>query len=571
MSFTTTCKGVAERFIQTVMVIDDQGFPAAPEPTQTYEAMEPDVPGYAPPLSRPEPASDDRGLERRETEDPNPVKHGLDGMGLTRKFAAMGINCAIYVPIEGEGLSGSDTPSGDMASGLLARRADVVVVDWLFDGKSSNQARAFIRRMLEDDRRQGGRLRLIAIYTGADGLSKHRDDLCSDLGKAGIEMTADNLDGSLALAAPQLRIVFLHKEHELLPLSDHSVSEYNLPARLVQEFSRLSIGIMPAVALAAVSAVRDDTHKLLSKFGRFLDPALAAHRSMLSSPLEAESYAEKLVAEEMLVCINKNSEDRFSLSEALFEQWIDHLVERGHRFNLNDRPAHELAPERVKRLLSRGADEHKSVGTGHGNSNVAEAKVWRSLTNLFAASPAEADTANLAFARIALLEREAYGAADAAENFPSQLTLGSILCWSNLAMSEGQSAGTKYYVCIQPRCDAVRLPAARPFPLLPLDVKSDSSSFSLVVRSREKADIKLHPRMKPFEVRMVDFTPTHPLGEVRPEKDGGKRCFKSRDGTVYEWLADMRSSPAQRLVQQLSSQFGRVGLDEYEWLRRSGG
>ena len=571
MSFTATCQGIAERFIQTVVVIDDQGFPAAPESPQTFEAIEPDVPGYAPSLSGPEPPSNDRGIERRETEDPDPVKHSLDGMGLTRRFAALGINCAIYVPADDEGLPDSNTTSGDMVSDRLARRADVVVVDWLLDGKSSNQARGFIKRILEDDRRQGGRLRLITVYTGADGLEKHRDDLRADLGNAGIEMTEDNLDGVLALAAPQLRIVFLHKEHESLPLSDHSVSEHNLPTRLVQEFSQLSIGIMPVVALAAVSAVRDDTHKLLSKFGRFLDPALAAHRSMLSSPLEAENYAEKLIAEEMLVCINDKLKDRLHACEALFEQWIDHLVKQGHKFNLNNKPANELTPERVKKLLSHGADEHEAVGKGHSGSNVAKEKVWRSLTNLFAASPTEADTANLAFARIALLEREAYGAMDAAESFSSQLTLGSILGCSKLSLSEGQPAGTEYYVCVQPRCDAVRLPAARSFPLLPLDVGSDTSKFSLVVRSREKVDIKLHPRMKPFEVKMVDFAPTRSVGEVRPEHDGGKQCFRSVDGTLYEWLADMRPSPAQRLVQQLSSQFGRVGLDEYEWLRRSSG
>ncbi len=572
MSFTETCRSVAEQFIQTVVVIDDRGFAERPREAMTPEAAQPDTRGYEMPTGMTEQSiSSDFAEEPPDLSgDPDPIKHDLDGMGLTRRFGAMGINCAVYVPDPGESCLGGAGSGTDWTSALLARRADIVVVDWLLDGRTSRQAREFIKCILQDDRQQGGRLRLLAVYTGADDLQAHRRDLHSDLTAAAIQLQADETDGVVALSGPQVRVVFLHKDHEALPLREHVVSEADLPVRLVTEFSRLAEGIMPAVALAAISAVRDATHTILAKFNRDLDPALAAHRSMLETTSDAEDYALRLVSEELHVRIDCARPDRFQPSAAVFGEWVDHLVAQGREFNLTGTPGNLVSADQVKALLADGASKHEVIGRGDGSSAVSRRKVWRHLTTLFSAPASEAELANLTFSRMALLGREAYGKPDLPGGWLPTSTLGAVIALVPSSSDEGGPSADQYYVCLQPRCDAVRIPGPRPFPLLPLGLQEGGSdAFSLVVRTRGGKDLRLQPRTSPFEIRMVVFPPAAGMGLVRGERGADGFQFRDTKGRSFEWLGEMRSSVAQRVAQQMSSQFGRVGLDEFEWLRLS--
>jgi len=570
VSFAETCRKVAEQFIRTVVVIDDRGFAEPPPDAIVHEAVPPDSRGYEPPSNEPR-AADSADVEsgcREPPGDPDPIKHDLDGMGLTRCFARMGINCAIYVPDPDETFPSGAEPGGSGTARILARRADIVVVDWLLDGRNSKQARELIRRTLEDDRLQGGRLRLMAVYTGADNLKAHRQDVRSDLAKAGMQLRDDDSEGVLALSGPQLRIVFFHKDHDLLPVREHVVSEADLPGRLVGEFARMTEGVMPSIALAAISAVRDGTHNILAKFGRSLDPALAAHRSMLKTPSDAEDYALRLVSEELQVRLEGTWPERFRPTAAVFGDWVDHLSARGMTFNLTGKPEHQILPDVVKALLVNGAADHGPVSTSVVSNPVSKSKVWQHLTNLFSSSPKEAELANLMFARMALLRREAYGTPELPQGWLPTLTLGTIVVLQPSSSGCGATTVPEYYLCLQPRCDAVRLSKERPFPFLPLDVREDASvAFSLVVRVREGRDLRLQPRTSPYEIQMIDFAPTADLGLVRGER--GSEGFRFRDvqGRLFEWLGEMRPSAAQRVAQQMSSQFGRVGLDEFEWLR----
>lgn len=567
MNFTETCRRVAEQFIQTVVVIDDRGFAEPPRAAEASEAAEPEVRGYEAPASTiGETNGGDFADEPPDPSgDPDPVKHDLDGKGLTRRFAAMGINCAVYVPDPGESCLDGAGCQADWTSGLLARRADIVVVDWLLDGRTSNQARDFIRHILKDDGEQGGRLRLIVVYTGADDLKAHRQDLQADLQRTGISLQEDNVGSVVALSGPQRRVVFLHKDHGALLARDYVVSEADLPTRLIWEFSRLTEGIMPCVALATITAVRDGTHTILAKFNPTLDPALAAHRGMLSRPSDSENYALGLVAEELHVRLDGTRPDSFRPSADVFDKWVDHLSAQNRQFNLTGKPGDVVAADRVKALLTMGAEQHEDIGKGNGNSPVAKRKVWRHLTALFSSSLDEAELANLTFARMALLRREAFAVPALPKGWLPTLTLGAIIALLPHTSDDSGKAVLQYYVCLQPLCDAVRLREARPFPLLPLDIRE--KEFSLVVRVREGKDLRLQPRTNPYEVSMVVFAPTAGMDFVRGERKSDGFRFRDVDDRSFEWLGEMRPSAAQRIAQQLSSQFGRVGLDEFEWLR----
>ena len=155
-----------------------------------------------------------------------------------------------------------------------------------------------IRWIAKDDQRVGGKLRLIAVYTGEGDLGGLRAEVYQFLLDAGVVTSKDD-DGALALVGSHIRIVFLNKHHSRLDGLVNTVQEADLPGRLVHEFSTMSVGIMPGVAMASVAAIREGTHHLLAKFSPDLDGALAAHRAMIPTPEDAETYASDLVAEEI--------------------------------------------------------------------------------------------------------------------------------------------------------------------------------------------------------------------------------------------------------------------------------
>ncbi len=569
MSFTETCLRVAEHFIQTVVVIDDRGFAGSPA-TIVSEAVEPDGRGYEAPLMGETDSAKSGGEVRDPPLDPEPIKHGLDGMTLTRGFAVMGIACALYVPEPEEVGVKSEGGRAALTSGLLARRADIVVVDWLLDGRTSIQARDFIKRILQGDAKRGGRLRLLAVYTGADDLKAHRQDVGNDLTAVGIKLQEDDVDSVVALAGPQCRVVFLHKDHGALSARDHAVSEAELPQRLIVEFARLTEGIMPCVALAAISAVREGTHNILAKFNRSLDPALAAHRGMLATPSDSESYALQLVSEELQVRLEGEPPNFFRPTATVFNEWVDHLSSKGRNFNLADKSGNSVAisSDRVKSLLAEGGSQHgQVVRKDDGNTIVGPDKVWRQLTTLFSASSADAEVANMTFARMALLRREAYGAPELPEGWLPKLSLGAVIALLQPVDIDSGESVPQHYVCLQPLCDAVHLKEARSFPLLPLTIRANMDKFSLVVRTRDGRDMKFLPKTSPYEVSMVSFAPTTGADFVRGTREADGFRFQDVEGRSFEWLGEMRPSAAQRVAHQLSSQFGRVGLDEFEWLR----
>ena len=50
----------------------------------------------------------------------------------------------------------------------------------------------------------------------------------------------------------------------------------------------MTTGLLPNVAIAGLSELRAQTHKLLTMFSRSLDPAYLGHRVLLPNPSEAE-------------------------------------------------------------------------------------------------------------------------------------------------------------------------------------------------------------------------------------------------------------------------------------------
>ena len=112
----------------------------------------------------------------------------------------------------------------------------------------------------------------------------------------------------------------------------------------------------------------------------------------------------------------------------------------------------------------------------------------------------------------------------------------------------------------------------RKFPFLPLDVVEDEKSkFEIVVWHRDDWVLLNVPRT-PFRMSMVEFAvDSESEGRVKAkDRTDSVWMFCSTDDCVFEWIAELKDEHAQRIANDVSGSFARVGVSESEWVRKSG-
>lgn len=549
MSFDEFCQVVARRFIKTAIVIDDLADLVGTAPKAEDVSAASLV--VTPPAGRTFGRTTSSGAESVPIpKDPGmieSVSHALNAMELTRGFAKLGVVCSIYRPEQ----KGRDEEIDDTVH--VARHADIVVIDWKL-GPDETKAKEIIRRILKSDADEGGRLRLIAIYTGEIAL----DDLLSQVLADHEFLTPTDPQDSLGLLAPSLRIVFLNKNHPGIPRETPRVEEGDLADRMVVEFAKLAKGIVPSVALGCITAIRSNTHRLLAKFNSGLDGVFAGHRAMLTRPEDAEAFMVDLVSEEIRSLLEVSEVGRDHAGLDVLKTWIADLKPNpSDQFVSFSKMSKGISPANMGRLMDEGVISHASL-----HSLLKPKPTTNDLAHNAAAffydRTSETNRANMEFARMSALRREAYGGTRFPAGWMPTLTLGSVVKISD--------APERFYVCTQPLCDTVRIEGFRRFPLVPL---WKTSAFSLVVRF-DGSDIGFAPEFQPYKALHHHFEADPKTGSVRAKARDGGFWFTSNEGVAFEWIADLKASFAQRVAQSSAGHADRVGLDMYEWFRQQG-
>ena len=262
-AFQSMSKGVAARFLQTVVVLDDGAYmrpaeapPAVVEPDEDVAIPEEPEEGERAPAN---PAA-------------TPI-NALDAQTLITGFAKQGLVCAVLGPHVDE--------DGSEATVRASRRADIVILDWQL-GDHGERAKDIIQKIIDDDAAEGGRVRMIVVYTASLDLEAARSAVAGEL--AGFE-AIDRPGGVLALGTRQSRILFVSKgkTSEI----GGRIEEAQLPTRLVEEFVEITKGLLSNVSLGSIAAIREETHRMLARFHRGLDSAFLTHRMLLVSPEDA--------------------------------------------------------------------------------------------------------------------------------------------------------------------------------------------------------------------------------------------------------------------------------------------
>ena len=542
-TFLSYTRNVVESFLQTVVVLDDLAVMSPIDTEQMSAAVSGtiEVPNYPGP-SLPAPTLEPDGSAA--------IGARLDATAVINGFADIGSVCAVLSP----------APNDEFRDRTIkaAHRADIVILDWKIHDSVGDKALSVMRDILQADQQ---RLRLIAIYTGEPNLheiAKRTKEVVDEFYEEDelVELSA------FQMAKGPLRVVVLAKEGALNGQPDlkcQEVTEHQLAHRLASDFALMTGGLVRNSAIAGIAAIRDNAHRILAEFDTTLDPAYLGHRLLLSHPPDAEEHIAEALGSELISVLEESRIGTHANADAI-QLWLAHREHDG--LNLSDPftfPQGLSAIDGWCNLLLLGIDR-PGVALPTKKSTLR-----RQAAAPFSENSEDATRSNRRFA--ALLSLKA--------RYPSRdpkLTIGTIL-----RTQDGHQ--NAYWLCLQPKCDSVRLDAPSGFPLMPLvplervAVGADKTPLRLVVETGRDQWINLGIEPKPSELSIRFFVPgPNPPGEViASEEQPGEFCFRDADGKEYFWVAAMKDEHALEVAGQVASALARPGPNNAEWLRKASG
>ena len=545
--FTNRTREVVEAFLQSVVVVDDLAeiTPPGGRPASDVLSGPVEGPQYLP---APDPAHAEVG--RDPTRVPLNAKTVIDG------FADIGSVCAVLSPV-------LDRESRKRTV-KAARRADIVVLDWNIENSVGDEALDLMRDILKGDR-EGRRLRLMAIYTGEPDL----EGICERVRQVLAEFYKDDRlkdsPGGFRMSKGPLHVKVLAKSGTLAgvpsPLGDQEVSESGLADRLAGEFALMIGGLLRNVALSGLSAVRDNAHRVLAKFDASLDPGYLGHRLLLHHPPDAEDHIEEALGSEITAVLEEHRSGARADIDAI-EPWL--ACREAEGLQLSEPfgpPSNQSAVKGWRLLLDRGFEAPNVPDPQFASKR----KLRSRPTEPFAESGRAAARANRRFAALLALRTRYPGR-------PPRLSFGTVL-------ETRHGDETLYFLCLQPKCDSVRLGDASGFPLMPLipltDVRvgGDGERLRLVVETEDDQWQELGIETKPSALTVRLFEPGQdPPGEVTAMADEHEDFFfEDSEGSLYRWIAQVKEGHALGVAGEIAAALARPGPNDAEWLRRASG
>ncbi|WP_158859345.1 response regulator receiver domain [Lunatibacter salilacus] len=543
--FFETSKTIANEFLQSVVFIDDRAF-----------------------------------IEEKKTNE-----HGFSAVQITRAFAKSRKICAVYRPENLQDI-------GNLA--LLAKKADVTVLDWRIEIKEDEipeengeedaeeidprgpHTLKIIREILSDPLTGKGSLKLILIYTGETDLPGITDAIHHNLKEQEID---DIQKGDCTIFTENIRILVLAKKASEIQfrhnpkLRGKIVSYEDLPEFILTQFTKMTSGLLTNFVLQSLAVIRGNTFRLVKLYKKELDISFLAHRQLLTNPEDTKDHLIEILSQSIQALLNYNNSGD-SVSKTNILNWIDSYL-FDQTISINGSQSIEINNEFVKVWVKSSfieACRKQWVEKGFSNIKNTPDNQFKTLEKKFQKKASEFFTKSGAYdidAEFSILTHHKSNLKQ--PSIVPKLTLGTLvkqLPKAGKVYRENEIE--RYFLCIQAKCDSVRIDALRKFLFIPLEKIVDEKPFQLVVYEGDDL-IRLRIERSAFDLRTIKFQPKTGKDFISAYKRVNNYYFKSNHNERFLWLADLKDSHAQREVHKFASQISRVGLDESEWLRRWSG
>ena len=410
---------------------------------------------------------------------------------------------------------------------------DLLILDWdLFDDNGEVTKRTIIEIVSTNPRR----LRVIVIYTEMP-LHSVVDALVDECGMTEKPDFIFCREATIVLVFSKSSIRPMEGEEE----SNRIASYSELPTMIRRKLEEHFGGLVPELAFNSINIIRESAPRILATFDSSLDAPLLTHRALLPEVSDVGPQFIRLLTGEFEAAFMESS-----LTDLLDEDSIGKRLERSDIVK---------APQILsEKLGSRSNSAEEALALGFTKLDLSKNRPDKLLDPLLDAfgvgrEPHE----KLAF----LMSSTPFG------DIPPRLEAGVVL-----------ENGGKYWLCVQPLCDSVRISGSRKFPLLPLEVNADETGSpkrgsEAMIRAADGTALPVSFSTKPYELLVTKFKPSGNEQQVLAQQEGNDWYFTTNQ-TRYRAVCRLRSEFTQQAVQKFTSGVARVGVDSSEWLRRSG-
>lgn len=333
----------------------------------------------------------------------------------------------------------------------------------------------------------------------------------------------------------------------------------NFPEIVNHEFASLITGLVLKTAIDSVSEVRANTFSLLESYNKKLDPAFLSHKALLPDPTDAEEHLLEVIGSDIKAilkgssiidnfrktCLPQYLEEKYKNEEYVFD-----IPEREKFPSLQT--TNTISNQVLKSIVINGIEK-----TFYGKDQSFEEQLifakncHKELTKTFTIGE------DLNFAHKSDIQ------------FSILTTIKPKYQINKFILTQGtivkEDSNDSYWLCIQPKCDSVRITTKkRAFTFLRI-YKADVNSFQLVLNPEVPIYLKID--YKVYSSKSFDFAVDE--GVVSSVIENDKIKFKRWDNKYMLWIAELKNDYAQSVSNNYSVGLSRVGLDLSEWLRRS--
>ena len=598
-SFFDEVKASVTRFAQSAVVIDDEAYMVvypnekklkAPTHLNSAEgglkaasgATEPSSERTAAsPLNAPdddfitspeatEPRSKSEEVEKEASQAADHSEgHSLDARRIISAFAERGIICGVINPDQGDDFVSSTYK--------VVQKADFIVLDYKIHS-SYDASLNFLEKVATEDVKNN-RQRAMIIYTGEDGIDEVIGQVRKKLESLPLGQPVVSVEKHAnAMKVGSLVIDVVRKskpEEDFVEQEGGRLAEDRVPDYLIGLYADLANGLLQAAVLEDLAIIREQMPRLANLFSADMDAAYLAHRALVD-----KDDAPGIVTTNLATAIENllgSEEAQHKLGKTLVEAWIaEKLQDKPHlSLPVDKAKAINFNSELLMSLVEEGL-KHTTITFNDAESTEVDEKqkalIAPRITEIFTGNAEVARLSNARFAMTTSLSKRN----DSSYVFDAKsspfLQLGCII--EDLAATQDP----RYFLCIQPVCNSVRLPStkATQFPFMPFQTvtpkRADKplSAFDLVVPDRTGKPDYLRAVLKPAAIKMFEFKAASE-GKVvsTSHADGIIFLSASTPAKSWRWVAQLKPAHAQRLVHQFATNLSRVGLDESEWLRQS--
>ena len=403
-----------------------------------------------------------------------------------------------------------------------------------------------IKNIVEDA--SDKKLKLVVVYTGETDLKGITEDIYKDVSQYNCFE-----QGDCCVSSSNVMIIVRAKYNgedqykHLEDLKSKVVKYDDLPDLIVSAFANHVNGLLSNFALTAISMIRENTSRVLNVYSSKLDIAYLGHKTVLPNKDDSKKLLIKLFGESIIDLISSIETD----TQNWISLWTENRFSEPKIMNISDKKTISVNKDILGKLFLENFDDFgkyiKALFPDLSNSDIRA--IHNNSTMLLCDNADTIKMSNILFAKLThhknvfLPQREC-----------PILTLGTVI---------RSIKKNKYYLCIQQKCDSLRIDGDRRFLFLPL-VETGGETHIIINNENDFQVAK-----STFEIKTIIF-----------EADKSKRCicskrvegiesfvFTSIYNEKYEWVLELKELHAQRILNSYCANLARVGIDESEWLR----